>query len=158
MTKDVLISMKGLHSLSGAGDGQRGSEAAPDDAVEVFSAGKYYFRNGKHYVEYEERDDDSGAPIKNRITLRGHHLEVIRRGPYNTKMIFEENTKSTSWYETPIGSVLAGFDVAEMQVSESEDLIEIHVNYALEFNYEHVADSSIRIRIMAKDSGLFHLM
>lgn len=154
MTRDVLISVKGLHKVK-----ENGAEAggASDDEVEVFSPGKYYFRNGKHYAEYEEPEDESGAVVKTRITLRDRRLEVLRRGPYNTKMIFEENTRNTSWYETPVGSVLAGFDVADMRVTESDDLIEIFVDYALELNYEHVADSRIRIRIMAKDSGLFHL-
>ncbi|MCD7736836.1 MAG: DUF1934 domain-containing protein [Lachnospiraceae bacterium] len=152
MTKDVLVSIKGLHSVKDA------DPADADDMVEVFSAGKYYFRNGKHYVEYEELEEDSNTVIKNRITLRDRHLEVIRRGPFQSKMVFEENVKNESWYSTPAGSVLTGFDVEKMQVSEKDELIEISVDYGLEINYEHVADSSICIRIMAKDSGQFHLM
>ncbi|MCC8052179.1 MAG: DUF1934 domain-containing protein [Clostridiales bacterium] len=147
MTRDVLISIKGLHTVR---------EEEGDDPVEVFSPGKYYFRNGKHYVEYEETEDDE--TIKTRITLRGHHLEVNRKGIVNTKMVFEEGVKNTCWYDTVAGSMLMGIDVNKMQVSESEELIEIFVEYALEANYEHLTDNSIRIRIMAKDSGLFHLV
>jgi len=149
MTKDVWISVKGLHHVKDSGNGS--AEGAPEDEVEVFSPGQYYFRNGKHYVEYEEMDEESGEVMKNRITLRGRHLEVLRRGSIYTKMIFEENTKNVSWYNTPAGNLLAGFDVGVMQVSESEDLIEITVDYALELNYEHVSDSRIQICIMTKD-------
>ncbi|MCC8066474.1 MAG: DUF1934 domain-containing protein [Clostridiales bacterium] len=162
MTKDVLVSVKGLHSVKGADShtgpaGNKNPGQDEDDTVELISAGKYYFRNGKHYVEYEELEEETNTVIKNRITLRDRHLEVIRKAPFQTKMIFEENTKNTSWYNTPVGSMLAGFDVNEMQIRESDDLIEIGVDYALEINYEHVSDSHIQIRIMAKDSGLFHL-
>ncbi|MCD8075202.1 MAG: DUF1934 domain-containing protein [Lachnospiraceae bacterium] len=146
MTKDVWVSVKGLHHVKGAGNG-----SAEDNEVEVFSPGTYHLRNGKHYVEYEEMDEESGEVMKNRITLRDRHLEVLRRGTIYTKMIFEENSKNVSWYNTPAGNLLAGFDVGAMQVSESEELIEIMVDYALELNYEHVSDSRIRIRIMTKD-------
>ncbi|MCD7744784.1 MAG: DUF1934 domain-containing protein [Lachnospiraceae bacterium] len=187
MTKDVLVSIKGLHSavpreahedgrsdlsspsgrdirMSEAKGHSRSSEArghsrgsdrntnenvAPEDAVEVFSPGKYYFRNGKHYVEYEEPDDNTGEVIKTRITLRDRHLEVIRKGSVSTKMVFEENRKNTSWYNTVAGSILTGFDVGKMQVTESEEQIEILVDYTLEMNYEPVAACSIRIRILA---------
>jgi len=96
--------------------------------------------------------------IKSRITLQDHRLEVIRRGTLYSKMIFEENTKNESWYLTPAGGIFAGFDVSRMQISESDELIEILVDYALELNYEHVSDSRVQIRIMAKDSGLFHIV
>ncbi|MCD8336636.1 MAG: DUF1934 domain-containing protein [Lachnospiraceae bacterium] len=149
MTKDVWISVKGLHRVKESDNAS--AEEAKDDEVEVFSPGKYYLRNGKHYVEYEEMDEESGDVMKNRITLRDRHLEVLRRGAVYTKMIFEENTKNMSWYNTPAGNLLAGFDVGAMQVSESDELIEITVDYALELNYEYVSDSRIQIRIMTKD-------
>ncbi|MCD7766172.1 MAG: DUF1934 domain-containing protein [Lachnospiraceae bacterium] len=189
MTRDILISIKGLYSVrdeetppresSAAGRTAHAENAArlggaaegnSDDSVEVFSPGKYYFRNGKHYVEYEEPEDGdmtdgtsgtagaSGGDIKTRITLRGRRLEVIRKGIVNTKMVFEEGVKNTCWYDTVAGSLLMGIDVKKMQITESEELIEILVDYALEANYEHLTDNSIRIRIMAKDSGLFHLV
>ncbi|MCD7882563.1 MAG: DUF1934 domain-containing protein [Lachnospiraceae bacterium] len=155
MTKEVLISIKGLHSVKNTDT----SDAEGDDEVEIFSPGKYYFRNGKHYIEYEEpaQEGEDDMAVKSLVTLRGRRLEVIRRGVQYSKMVFEENTKSESWYMTPAGGVLAGFDVKQMQVSVSDELIEIFVNYALEFNCEPVSDSNVRIRVIAKDSGMFHL-
>ncbi|MCD7954967.1 MAG: DUF1934 domain-containing protein [Lachnospiraceae bacterium] len=155
MTKDVLISIKGLHSVRSTDPSGTGE----DDEVEVISPGKYYFRNGKHYIEYEEpaQEGEDGMAVKSLVTLRGRRLEVIRRGIQYSKMVFEENTKSESWYMMPAGSVLAGFDVKQMQVSVSDELIEILVDYALEFNCEPVSQCSVRIRVIAKDSGLFHL-
>ena len=42
-------------------------------------------------------------------------------------------------------------------MKEADDLIDIHVKYELEVNYERVADCCIQIKVMAKDSGLFHI-
>lgn len=142
-----MISVKGLHAL----------EEADEEEVEVFSAGKYYFKNGKHYVLYDEMVEDTKTIVKNRITLKDGRLEVKKTGPVNSLLIFEEEKKNNSWYNTPFGQLMAGIDVQSMRVKEQEDLIEIQVDYELEINYERVADCRIQIRIMAKDSGLFKL-
>lgn len=147
MTEDILISVKGLHTLEDAGE----------DEIEIFSPGKYYFRGGKHYILYDELVEETGETIKNRITVKDGCVEVNKKGPVNTLMSFEQGKKSMSWYSTPMGNMYAGLDVRDMQVVQQEDLLEILVDYGLELNYEHVADCRIRIRVMAKDSGLFCL-
>lgn len=148
MTEEILVSVKGLHALEGE---------AEDDMVEIFSAGKYYFKNGKHYIFYEEVPEDGSGTVKNRITLQDNWMEVQKKGAMNATMTFEADKKHMSWYNTPFGNLMTGIEVMDMNVSEQENLIEVSVNYALEVNYERVADSRIQIRIMAKDSGLFSL-
>ena len=81
MTEDILISVKGLHALNDAEDEQ-------EQEIEVFSAGKYYFKNGKHYILYEEQSEEDGSIIKNRITLKNDCLEVQKKGLIDSKMIF----------------------------------------------------------------------
>ena len=41
MTKDVLITIKGLQSLG---------EASETEEVELVAKGDYYFKNGHHYI------------------------------------------------------------------------------------------------------------
>ena len=147
MTEDILISVKGLHMM----DGEQ------EDQVEVFSAGKYYLKNGKHYILYEEMEENTREVIKNRITLRGDCMEVQKSGLMTTKMVFEKTKKNMSWYTTPFGNLLAGIEVTSMNIREQEDLLEIGVDYELEVNYEKMADCRIEIRVMSKDSGLFSL-
>ena len=148
MTEDILISVKGFHTLENTED---------DQEIEVFSAGKYYFKNGKHYILYEEQAEDSAEIIKSRITLKDGCLEVRKTGPVHSQMTFEQDRKNMSWYNTPFGDLMAGILVTDMHVTEDENLLAIQVKYQLEVNYEHIADSKIEIRVMAKDSGLFRL-
>jgi uncharacterized beta-barrel protein YwiB (DUF1934 family) len=147
MTEDVLVSVKGLHSMAGA----------DEDEIEVISAGKYYCRNGKHYILYDELMEETGETIKNRITLREGRMEIMKKGAVNTTMTFERNQKNTTLYNTPMGSMFAGIQVRNMVVKEQEQQLEIKVDYELELNYEHVADASIQISVMDKNSGLFRL-
>ena len=64
MTEDVLISVKGLHAL----------DTADEEEVEVFSAGKYYFKNGKHYIFYDEMVEDTG---KGRFTGPVGYIDIV---------------------------------------------------------------------------------
>ena len=126
MTEDILISVRGLHTLDIE------QEEEETDELEMTMPGKYYFRNGKHYVLFEETDEESQSVVKNRFNL-------------------------SSWYGTPVGDVQLGIEVTDMQLMEGEDEIEMNVAYALEMNSEHVSDSRIRLRIMERNKGLFRI-
>ncbi len=143
MTKEVLVSIKGLHRVS---DGE-------DEEIETCAAGSYYFRNGRHYALYEEIDQENGTVQKSRIALRGKHLEICREGALKGRLVFEENHRTEGWYDTPAGSILAGFDVKDLQVTEEKDLIQISVSYRLELNEIPVDESRICIRITPKKQG-----
>lgn len=148
MKEDILISVKGLHTLDKDGE---------QEEIEVISPGKYYFKNGKHYIFYEEQPQDGTERIRNRISLCDGLLELQKKGAMSTKMVFERNKRSESWYNTPFGNLLAGITVTDMQVKEDQQQIDVSIEYDLEVNYERLADCRIEIKVMEKDSGLFRL-
>lgn len=147
MTEDVLVSVSGLHTI----------DTAEGEDIEVISAGRYFYRDGKHYLLYEEQVEDSGDITYNRITAKDGYLEYRRNGPVSTKMIFVPGEKTESWYNTPFGDMLLGINVTGMNIREQEDVLEINVAYGLEVNYEDIADCNIRVRAVSKGSGLFRL-
>ena len=151
MTEDILISVRGLHTLDIE------QEEEETDELEMTMPGKYYFRNGKHYVLFEETDEESQSVVKNRFKLSEDRLEISKKGVMNATMTFQRGEKSSSWYGTPVGDVQLGIEVTDMQLMESEDEIEMNVAYALEMNSEHVSDSRIRLRIMERTKGLFRI-
>ena len=53
MDKEVLIHVKGLHMIDSQGE---------EEPVEIIVPGEYYFRNGSHYLRYEEIVEDSRKP------------------------------------------------------------------------------------------------
>ena len=151
MTEDILISVRGLHTLDTE------QEEEQTDELEMTMPGKYYFRNGKHYVLFEETDEESQSVVKNRFKLSEDRLEISKKGVMNATMTFQRGENSSSWYGTPVGDVQLGIEVTDMQLMEGEDEIEMNVAYALEMNSEHVSDSRIRLRIMERNKGLFRI-
>lgn len=72
MTKDVLVSISGLHT-----DIITGMTDEENEAIEVVTPGSYYCRNGKHYVIYDEVMEGMPGTIKNKIKITGTDLSLI---------------------------------------------------------------------------------
>lgn len=94
MTKDVLLSIKGLQI----------GENEQNDTIEVISPGDYYFRNGKHFFMYEEVMEGQKESTRNMIKVRDNYMELTKKGAVNVHMIFEKNKKNITYYNTPYGS------------------------------------------------------
>ena len=77
MTKDVLISIRGFQIVDDDDDAQ---------PVELIAPGQYYCRNGKHYVLYDEVDEDDGSITKNRIKIQDDYVGITKKGVSNTNM------------------------------------------------------------------------
>lgn len=127
-------------------------EAEP---VEVITAGDYYMRNGKHYIVYEEVAEGFDGKTRNIIKLDEKYLDITKKGVSNVHMVFEKNRKNVSYYHTPFGSILIGIDARDVQVKETEDRIDVEVKYALEVNYEFLADCNIKMNIISRGNGQF---
>ncbi|MCM1135583.1 MAG: DUF1934 domain-containing protein [Clostridium sp.] len=143
MTKEVLLSLKGLQM-----------EYAEDaDAVETITPADYYWKNGSHYVVYDEMTEGFADTTKNIIRFREAYLEVFKRGPINVRMIFEENKKNITTYQTPFGNILIGVDTEAVQVNEQENQISVQVAYTLEANYQYLADCRIKMELKPRKEG-----
>nr|MCR5474642.1 DUF1934 domain-containing protein [Lachnospiraceae bacterium] len=54
-------------------------------------------------------------------------------------------------YVTPYGALLVGIDTDRIDIRESKDKINIDIDYALDINYEHLANCKIKMEI--RNSG-----
>ena len=60
MNKEVLIHVRGLQMMDADGDAE---------PIEIVVPGQYYFRNGSHYLRYEEILEDFPEPTVNYIKM-----------------------------------------------------------------------------------------
>lgn len=148
MTKDVLISVKGLQLL---GDDDYA------EPIEVVTVGEYYFKNGHHYLRFNEMQEGFDEVTVNYIKADDRSLEVRKSGLVNMHMVFEEEKKNFTYYQTPFGMLYMGISATKVDFSATEDNIDIHVDYALEMNYEHVADCFLQLNVKPQASPDFRL-
>lgn len=143
MTKDILVCIKGMQILA---DDQ-------EEEVEVIIPGKYCKRGDMHYIQYEEVTEGMEGVTNNLIKFRGKCMEVTKKGLTNTHMVFEEQKKNMTYYETPFGNLLLGIAATNVTMEEKEEEIGLKVDYALEINYEHLADCSIDVKVRPKNGA-----
>lgn len=148
MTKDVLVSIKGLQNLE---------EGLEPEEVEVVAKGDYYFKNGHHFIYFDEVLEGFPEPVKNSIKITENSVEVKKKGAANVQMIFEENKKNFTYYATPFGNLQMGLAATRIKVQEEEESLDLCIDYALEINGEHVADCEISVSVKAKNAGNFSL-
>lgn len=142
MTKDVLIAIKGMQ-FEGAED--------PEE-IEVIQKGQYFEKNGSHYLMYEEPVEGSPEVIKNRIKFKESEVQVAKKGAVNTTLTFTKNEKNMTNYSTPFGNLVIGIDTRKIDLNMSENKMGIHVDYALDINYEFLADCKISIEVTSLPS------
>ena len=84
-------------------------------------------------------------------------LEISRSGLVNVHMVFQENKKNLTSYNTPFGQILIGIDTKKIQIEEEQENIVVDVEYALDVNYEFLSDCHIKINIASKQNSGFSL-
>lgn len=137
MTKEVKISVCGT----------QWGEEIEENTIETEADGEYFYKNGSHYVFYQEVMEEHSKPSKTRIKWKENELELIRQGVVDTRMIFEENQTHMTDYATPYGSLLLGVNTKTVKVEEKEEEISILVEYQLELDGEVLSGHRLQIGI-----------
>lgn len=144
MTKDIFLSLKGLQM----------EYTEDSDEVETITPASYYRKNGSHYIVYDEMTEGFTDSTRNIIRFKDDYLEVFKRGLVNVRMVFEENRKNITSYQTPFGNILIGVDTESVQINEKENQINVQVDYTLEANYQYLADCRIEMELRPRKDGI----
>ena len=142
MDKEVLIHVRGLQTMDADGD---------QEPIEIVVPGEYYFRNGSHYLRYEEILEDFAEPTINYIKISPKGMEVRKKGVVNVHMVFEQGKKNMTYYTTPYGTIEMGIAATNLDLEENDSGLNMKVDYALDMNQEHVADCYLAIKAQPKD-------
>ena len=150
MTKDVLVAISGLQIADADAD----KDAQP---IQVINPGEYYYKNGKHYILFDEMMEGFDGVTKNRIKIDENYLELKKNGVANVHMVFEKDKKNLTCYDTPYGSLMLGINANKFNLDETESKISLDVEYSLDINYQTFADCKIQIHVTSKEGGAFSL-
>ena len=142
MDKEVLIHVRGLQTIDADGD---------QEPVEIVVPGEYYFRNGSHYLRYEEVMEDFAEPTIKYIKISPKGMEVRKKGVVNVHMVFEQGKKNMTYYTTPYGTIEMGIAATNLDLKENDGGLNMKVDYALDMNQEHVADCYLAIKAQPKN-------
>ena len=137
MEKDVWVSVAGLQF----------GNSPEAEKIEIMTPGSYYRKKDQHCVLYDEVMEGTDEVTKNVVKFDGDMLTISKSGFTNVEMVFEKNKRNMTNYVTPYGSLLVGIDTDRIDIRENDDSINIDIDYALDINYEHLANCKIKMEI-----------
>lgn len=138
MTREVLVSIKGTQLFDPeTGEGE----------VEVVTGGSYFYKEGTHYICYEEVAEGMDGVTRNLIKVDGGRVEVTKRGLTNAHMVFQKEKKNVTCYETPFGNLMVGIAATDIDIKDSESGLDVRVSYALDINEQYLADYVTDIQV-----------
>lgn len=137
MDENVVIKISGLQIVENTGDN-----------VEVIAKGKHYLKKDKHYLLYEEYENDENTKTSNMIKFNNDIVEITRKGQVDGKLIFQENQKKQSLYSTPMGDLLIEVLTKEIEVSDDDDDVNLKIKYQIHVDGNKVSDNEIYISAM----------
>ena len=139
MTKDVLITISGFRL-----DGNE------EEDIELITSGQYFNKSGKDYILYEEYLQELDEATKCNIIIDDDKVNIIKHGPANVHMIFDKLKRNSSYYNTPFGNLLMGFNTTDLKIEKEEEEMRIFIKYNIDINNQHVSENDIRIKIQSK--------
>lgn len=140
MTKEVLVKIKGKQSYP---EGE-----AVESVTEV--DGEYYFRNGAHYILFEETEAGFTQSTRSMLKVRSQQVELTKKGLIQSHMLFEEGSQQENRYHTPFGVVPMEVRTKHIRMLEEENSMLVQINYALYTDGALMADCDIRVQIKSK--------
>ena len=139
MNKKVFVKVVGTNAFA---DGDGG-----DNKTETFSEGEYYEKDGCRYIFYDEIVTDAGDAVRNQIKIENNRISIRKRGIISSELIFEINRNNVSEYSTPFGTFLMGVFANDIKYKETDDRLDIDINYAMEVEYSKVSDCKVHIEV-----------
>ncbi len=149
MNKDVLVTISGTQIQCVDAEGNEYED------VEVVSPASYFFKDGLHYIFYEEMHEGISGVTKNRILLKeDEFLEITKKGVTNSVMRFDWDESEATEYETPFGNMQVGITLHNMNCIIQDEKIEVFVQYELAIDLEAFAECKVAIKVCNKTHGI----
>ena len=145
MTKDIILTISGLHATDGDSD-------AP---IETMTPAQYYMKNGKHYVVYDEVLDGLEGTLKSTIKFTENQVELIRNGAASARMIFQPGQEHMVIYQTPMGPLSISLYTEDMEVVMEENYMSLRIDYSLKTEDVIVSESTVNISLCPKELARF---
>lgn len=145
MTKEIILTISGLHSADGESD----------EPVEIITPGQYYLKNDKHYVLFDEVMEGIDGVLKSRLKISEDQVELQRSGSASARMVFKENHEHQTIYHTPAGQLALSFYTEKILTEIKEEQIDVKIQYLVMADGQVVTESQVHLNICPKELKKF---
>ncbi len=127
-----------------------------EEAVQMLARGRYYKKNGKHYVLYDHADTQSPYETKpGRLTFNETEAEMLRGR--ETQLRFQKDGLSTGKYNSGLGVVVLTLDTSELQLTETQEQIQLTLCYKVLYGDMTISENKVVISVTPQNEEGFRL-
>lgn len=134
-----------IGELADMTDTQENSNEPSTDIVEFMTTGKWFTKNGKEHIIYEDHQLIEGQVTKTRVTIDDTMVTIRRSGASNNHLVFDKGVSHQLPYETPFGVLQLTSTTDEIFIDLSTDRIELKVIYRLEVDHTDMGTNTFHI-------------
>ncbi len=145
MQKDVLLKITGIQM-------DAITEGELDEPIEIVTPASYCKKDGSHYLYYEDMEEGIPGLTENRITLNDERVEIQKSGQITSHMIFVEQSRTNTVYDTPFGQMILGITAGKIHIDEKEDKISVGLSYVLDINNSAFLNCELGMEVVPRRS------
>ena len=129
--------------------GSQRDESGEQDTIRMMAEGRHYFRNGKHYVLYDEKDltGEKGDKTSTVLKIGPESVTLLRQGAVVQRQHFAEGEESKGDYQTPYGTLQLSFHTDKLDIDYGTVAGTVDVGFALAVNGQHRSDNTLHIEV-----------
>lgn len=131
--------------------GTQRNEMGQEEPVEVVSVGKMCEQEGFLCISYDEviGEEENGVvqTAKNMLKIKGTQIEVVKKGPAASHMVFMPDQTTYTYYSTPVGELEVSIHTNEVEKCDTDTGFSLKLQYELEMNQTYVSSCNVNIAV-----------
>lgn len=141
MTKDVIISIRGMQAYDGG----------ENDSIELKTEGTLTREENGWTLSYAESELTGLEGTTTIIQVEEKRVSLQRTGAVSSQMVFEEKRQHLSLYNTPYGAMELSISTRHLCHDLSEAGGEIEVTYRIELDHTMAGENTFHITVRPRD-------
>ena len=141
MVEEVKIKVRGVQA--------QGNNR--EEPLEVVSVGQRYEQDGFTCITYDEvvDEDETGvvSVVKNLLKVRDDQIEVIKKGPGESHMVFVPGQTTFTYYSTPVGELEVSIHTQRIEKINKGSGFDLKLQYDLEMNQTFISRCNVDIAV-----------
>lgn len=126
-------------------------QSSQEEKVEVVSVGQMYEEDGFTCITYDEvvSEEENGLVqvVKNLLKINEDQVEVIKKGPAESHMVFVPDQTTYTYYSTPVGELEVSIHTQCIEKNPRKKGFELKLRYGLEMNQTFISSCSVDIKV-----------
>ncbi|MBQ9364319.1 MAG: DUF1934 domain-containing protein [Schwartzia sp.] len=128
------------------------------DSIEMIAEGRHYYKDGKHYILYDDHLASDAGEVKTMLTIEPDMVALRRSGDVTHEQTFALGDDSFSEYQTPFGSLSLGVHTDKLDVVYGNVTGTVDVAYAMSINGTMQSRNTlhVEVNIVKEDARLLN--